>query len=183
MGLMFYLIVKMLIDFTKDNDSIDDKIKKANEAVNLIMNKTLKISFERFKSLYTMNPKAWNIESELTVTYNYGAEETKWNYLHNNYVEYTVSKKQYFEFGYFDSFKYKKWRKEQLAMYPEELVAAFQKDIDNYKEKMAKEFEKQVEQIEKYMDEHPSEDEQWKENLKNVLLRIFNRIEERKKTQ
>lgn len=147
------------------------------------MNKTLKISFERFKSLYTMNPKAWNIESELTVTYNYGAEETQWNYLHNNYVEYTVSKKQYFEFGYFDSFKYKKWRKEQLAMYPEELVAAFQKDIDNYKEKMAKEFEKQVEQIEKYMDEHPSEDEQWKENLKNVLLRICNRIEERKKTQ
>ena len=182
-GLMFYLIVKMLIDFTKDNDSIDDKIKKANEAVNLIMNKTLKISFERFKSLYTMNPKAWNIESELTVTYNYSAEETQWNYLHNNYVEYTVSKNQYFEFGYFDSFKYTRWRKKQLAMYPDELVEAFQKDIDNYKEKAAKELENQVKRIEQYMDYYDDNDEQWKENLKNVLLRICNRIEERKKAQ
>ena len=183
MGLMFYLIVKMLIDFTKDNDSIDDKIKKTNKTVELIMNKPLKISFERFKSLYTMNPEAWNIESELIVIYNYGVEETQWSPMRNCYTTYSATKRQDFEFGYFDSFKYKKWRKEQLAMYPEELVAAFQKDIDNYKEKMAKAFEKQVEQIEKYMDEHPSEDEQWKENLKNVLLRICNRIEERKKTQ
>ena len=130
-----------------------------------------------------MNPKAWNIESELTVTYSYSTEETQWSPMRNCYTTYSAPKHQYFEFGYFDSFKYKKWRKEQLAMYPEELVAAFQKDIDNYKEKVAKELEKQVQQIEQYMNNYDDNDEQWKENLKNVLLRICNRIEERKKTQ
>ena len=183
MGLMFYLIVKMLIDFTKDEYDLDTKIKKANEAVNLIMNKPLKISFERFKSLYTMNPKAWNIESENIVKYSYDTKETQWSSMLNNYKEYTVPKHQYFEFGYFDSFKYTRWRKKQLAMYPEELVEAFQKDIDNYKEKAAKELENQVKRIEQYMDYYDDNDEQWKENLKNVLLRICNRIEERKKAQ
>ena len=176
-----YLIIKMLIDFTEDD--LDTKIKKTNEVVDLIMNKPLKISFERFKSLYTMNPKAWDIKYENTVIYNYDAKETQWSALSNDYREYTISKSQYFEFGYFDSFKYTRWRKKQLAMYPEELVEAFQKDIDNYKEKAAKELESQVKRIEQYMDCYDDNDEQWKENLKNVLLRICNRIEERKKAQ
>ena len=181
MGLTLYLIIKMLIDFTEDD--LDTKIKKANKVVDLIMNKPLKISFERFISLYTMNPKAWNIESETIIKYSYDTKETQWNPMLNDYKAYTVSKHQYFEFGYFDHFKYKKWRKKQLAMYPEELVEAFQKDIDNYKEKAAKELENQVKRIEQYMDYYDDNDEQWKENLKNVLLRICNRIEERKKAQ
>ena len=181
MGSMLYLIIKMLIDFAEDD--LDTKIKKTNEAVDLIMNKPLKISFERFKSLYTMNPKAWNIESESVIKYSYDVKETQWSPMLNAYKAYTVPKHQYFEFGYFDSFKYTKWRKKQLAMYPEELVEAFQKDIDNYKEKAAKELENQVKRIEQYMDYYDDNDEQWKENLKNVLLRICNRIEERKKAQ
>ena len=90
MGSMLYLITRMLIDFAEDD--LDTKIKKANEAVDLIMNKPLKISFERFKSLYTMNPKAWNIESESIVTYNYDTKETQWSPMLNDYKEYTVSK-------------------------------------------------------------------------------------------
>ena len=149
-------------------------------------NKMLKITFDQFKNLYYMNPDAWKISEDLdSVGYEYQTTVRTNYYDANGYRqtrESLTTAKEWFTFGFIDTLRYRKWRKNELNAIPKEILKSWQKDIENFKIKTAKDLEKQVEQIEKYMDEHPSEDEQWKENLKNVLLRICNRIEERKKT-
>ena len=64
-----------------------------------------------------------------------------------------------------------------------EILKAFQNDIDNYKEQYNKDLEKKVKEIDDFISEHEIIDEKWKEDLKNVILRIYNDFEESKKAQ
>lgn len=88
-----------------------------------------------------------------------------------------MSKVQWFYFGPIDTLKYWHFRHVEKAQIPKEILKAFQKDIDNYKEQYNKDLEKKVKEIDDFISEHEIIDEKWKEDLKNVILRICNDFE------
>ena len=85
--------------------------------------------------------------------------------------------------GLIDTLKYQHFYRVEKAQIPKEILKAFQNDIDNYKEQYNKDLEKKVKEIDDFISEHEIIDEKWKEDLKNVILRIHNDFEESKKAQ
>ena len=128
----------------------------------------LKINYKQFISMYAINPKAWELADNYTVQYTYSGCRS-------------MSKVQWFYFGPIDTLKYWHFRRVEKTQIPKEILKALQKDIDNYKEQYNKDLEKKVKEIDDFISEHEIIDEKWKDDLKNVILRIYNDFEESKK--
>lgn len=130
----------------------------------------LKITYKQFISMYAINPKAWELANDYAVQYIYPSCRS-------------MSKIQWFYFGPIDTLKYWHFRRVEKTQIPKEILKAFQKDIDNYKEQYNKDLEKKVKEIDDFISEREIIDEKWKDDLKNVILRICNNFEESKKAQ
>lgn len=126
-----------------------------------------KITYKQFISMYAINPNSWELVDDFIV----------------RYICRSMSKAQRFYFGPIDTLKYRHFRHVKKAQIPKEILKAFQKDIDNYKEQYSKDLEKKVKEIDNFISEHEIIDEKWKDDLKNVILRIYNNFEESKKVQ
>lgn len=132
--------------------------------------KILKITYKQFISMYAINPNSWKLVDDYTVQYTYPSCRS-------------MPKAQWFYFGPIDTLKYQHFCRVKKAQIPKEILKAFQKDIDNYKEQYSKDLEKKVKEIDNFISEHEIIDEKWKDDLKNVILRIYNDFEESKKAQ
>ena len=124
----------------------------------------LKITYKQFISMYAINPNSWKLVDNYTVKYTYSGCKS-------------MSKIQWFYFGLIDTLKYRHFCCVEKAQIPKEILKAFQKDIDNYKEQYNKDLEKKVKEIDDFISEHEIIDEKWKDDLKNVILRIYNNFE------
>lgn len=129
-----------------------------------------KITYKQFISMYAINPNSWELVDDFIVRYIYPSCRS-------------MSKAQRFYFGPIDTLKYRHFRRVKKAQIPKEILKAFQKDIDNYKEQYSKDLEKKVKEIDDFISEHEIIDEKWKDDLKNVILRICNNFEESKKAR
>lgn len=106
----------------------------------------LKITYKQFISMYAINPKAWEMADNYNVKYSYPGCRS-------------MSKDQWFYFGPIDTLKYWHFRRVEKAQIPKEILKAFQKDIDNYKEQYNKDLEKKVKEIDDFISEHEIIDE------------------------
>ena len=124
------------------------------------------ITFERFKTLYYMNPKAWVLDDWI-VQYSYSVtRKTGW----------TDKKYHLFYFSFIDALRYKYFRVQNKHTVPEEVLKHFQRDIQAYQDKYTEELKKKAKEIEDLRN-CLSPDDEWKEKIKNITASISEDIQ------